>query len=127
LRDPYEKGKVGDVVRLNGYSLSVSGSYEKFFTLKGRTYSHILDPRSGRPVQGMLVTTVLAPRSVESDALSTTLFVLGVQRGRAFLQTHSNVSVLFYEPTAAPPRFRRVHARSAEFTLPPETIAEFEK
>jgi len=127
LRDPFEKQKVADVVRLKDYSLSVSGSYEKFFTLKGRRYSHILDPRTGRPVQGVLMTTVFAPRALDSDALSTTFFVMGAQRARALLANYPNVSLLVYEPTPAPRSFRRIRAQSTEFTLPPESVAELER
>ena len=125
LRDPYEPEKVGDVVYLKNYSLSASGSYEKFFKLDGKTYCHILDPRDGRPVENMLATAVLAPRAVESDALSTAFFVLGPVRSRRYLSTHPNLAVLFYQPTASKGQFKRVFLRSASFSPPPETQAEF--
>jgi thiamine biosynthesis lipoprotein len=127
LRDPYEKGKVGDVARLKDYSLSVSGSYERSFQLKGRTYSHILDPRSGRPVQGTLTAAVLAPRTVASDALSTSFFVMGEQRCRSYLESHAGLSALFYARGTGQRSFRRAYVQSAHFTLPPESVAEFER
>ncbi len=127
LRDPYEKGKVGDVVRLRNYSLSVSGSYEKFFKLDGTTYSHIIDPRNGKPVQGMLAAAVLGPQAVETDALSTALFVLGEQGSRPYLSHHPNLAVLFYQAASAAHSFKRVHLRSATFTPPPKSVAEFVK
>jgi thiamine biosynthesis lipoprotein len=127
LRDPFERGKVGDVVCLKNYSLSVSGSYEKSFQLKGKTYSHLLDPRSGRPAQEMLTTTVLAPRAAEGDALSTSFFVMGVERSRAYLQRHGHLAVLFYVPGSGSRRFKRIQARSPEFALPPESVVEFER
>ena len=125
LRDPYEAEKVGDVVYLKNYSLSASGNYEKFFKLGGKTYCHILDPRDGRPVANMLATAVLAPRAVESDALSTAFFVLGPVRSRKYLSTHPSLAALFYQPTAEKGRFRRVLLRSASFSPPPEARAEF--
>ena len=125
LRDPYEAEKIGDVVYLKNYSLSASGNYEKFFKLGGRTYCHILDPRDGRPVENMLATAVLAPRTVQSDALSTAFFVLGPVRSRKYLSTHPNLAVLFYQPTAAKGRFRRVFLQSASFSPPPESLTEF--
>jgi thiamine biosynthesis lipoprotein len=125
LRNPYQADKVGDVVYLKNYSLSVSGSYEKFFRLGGKTYCHILDPRSGRPVENMLAAAVLAPRTVGSDALSTAFFVLGVEGSRKYLATHGNLSVLFYQPSGAQPDFKRVRLHPVSFTPPPETLAEF--
>jgi thiamine biosynthesis lipoprotein len=125
LRDPYQAEKAGDVVYLKNYSLSVSGSYEKFFRLGGKTYCHILDPRSGQPVENMLATAVLAPRTVETDTLSTAFFVLGVEGSRKYLASHPNLAVLFYQPSGAPPDFERVRLRSLSFAPPPETLAEF--
>jgi thiamine biosynthesis lipoprotein len=125
LRDPYDAEKVGNVVYLKNYSLSASGSYEKFFQLAGRTYCHILDPRTGRPVESMLATAVLAPRTTQSDALSTAFFVFGVEGSRKYLATHSNLSVLFYQPSGVKHDFKRVWLRSISFAPPPESLAEF--
>jgi len=125
VRHPYEAEKVGDVVYLKNYSLSVSGNYEKFFKLSGKTYCHIMDPRTGRPVENMLSTVVLAPRTTESDALSTAFFVLGVEGSRKYLAAHSNLAALFYQPAASKGRFKRVFLQPASFSLPPEALAEF--
>jgi thiamine biosynthesis lipoprotein len=125
LRDPYDAEKVGNVVYLKNYSLSASGSYEKFFQLAGRTYCHILDPRTGRPVESMLATAVLAPHAVQSDALSTAFFVLGVEGSRKYLATHPNLAALSYQPAGVQRDFKRVWLRSVSFILPPESLAEF--
>lgn len=77
IRDPFEEGKALGVVALENESLSSSGSYEKFFVEGGRTYGHILDPRRGRPVEGVAGTSVVAPTATESDAMSTAVFVAG--------------------------------------------------
>ncbi|MBZ5545884.1 MAG: FAD:protein FMN transferase [Acidobacteriia bacterium] len=124
VRDPFEAGKVGDVVWLKNYSLSVSGNYERFFTLQGKTYAHIMDPRSGRPVENMLATAVLAPRATQSDALSTAFFVLGPQASRRYLAAHPDLAVLFYQPGRAKRTFRRVMLRSASSNVPAGSLAE---
>lgn len=74
-------------VVLRDTSLSTSGSYEKFFRLNGRTYCHIMNPRTGQPVQAMLQTTVIAPQATDSDALSTAMFVMGPTAGRQLLNS----------------------------------------
>ena len=58
--------------------ISTSGSYEKTFTENGKTYHHILDPKTGYPVENDLVSvTAVAEDGFLSDALSTALFVIG--------------------------------------------------
>jgi len=82
-------------VLLRDNSLSTSGSYEKFFRLNGRTYCHIMDPRTGEPVQGMLQTTVIAPTGTATDALSTTMFVMGPAAGEKLLESMPNTSAIW--------------------------------
>jgi thiamine biosynthesis lipoprotein len=85
ILDPrHPDGTIGQI-RLEEGSVATSGDYEQFFEAGGVRYSHIMDPRLGRPARGTLQTTVVAPTGLQSDALSTTLFVLGPEPGRAFL------------------------------------------
>ncbi len=77
IPSPHNVGAALSTVRLRDQSLSTSGSDQQFFELNGRRYSHIIDPRTGEPVIGMVQVTVIAPDATDSDALSTALFVLG--------------------------------------------------
>lgn len=77
IRDPKNRERVVETVYLRNESLSTSGSYEKFFTVDGVTYSHIMDPRTGRPAQGTLAVSVLAPSAFDTEVWSTALFVNG--------------------------------------------------
>jgi|GEM_PF-194669 len=79
IRDPAESDKAAAVVRLLDASLSTSGSYEKFFEVDGKVYSHIFDPRTGRPAQGAMAVSVVADSALDSEAWSTALFVNGKQ------------------------------------------------
>jgi thiamine biosynthesis lipoprotein len=88
-------------VMLRDRSLSTSGSYEKFFRLNGRTYCHIMDPRTGYPVDRMLQTTVIAPTGTETDALSTSIFVLGPDAGREMLKSIPGASAIWITGTTA--------------------------
>jgi thiamine biosynthesis lipoprotein len=69
----------GAKVFLKDQSLSTSGSREKFFEAGGRTYSHILDPRTGQPAQGLASVSVVAPTALESEVWSTAVFVNGLE------------------------------------------------
>jgi thiamine biosynthesis lipoprotein len=70
-------GTVLSTVELKDMSLSTSACTEKFFIKDGHRYCHILDPHAMRPVEGVLQTTILAPSTEDSDALSTATFVMG--------------------------------------------------
>ena len=74
---PVDRGTVISSIELRDAALSTSGSYEKFFELDGAVYCHIIDPRSGHPVSGMLQVTVVAASGETSDVLSTAAFVTG--------------------------------------------------
>jgi thiamine biosynthesis lipoprotein len=92
---PENRKRSVTTVLLRDTSLSTSGNYEKFFTLNGRLYCHIMDPRTGMPVEGMLQTTVIVPQATDSDALSTAMFVMGPARGAKLLQSLPSASGLW--------------------------------
>lgn len=74
--------------------LATSGGYRRGVRVRGRSFSHILDPRTGQPVQDVAGVTVLAPDATTADALSTTLSVLGPIDGLRLAETHPGVACL---------------------------------
>jgi thiamine biosynthesis lipoprotein len=101
IRDPLapnDAGRNGGTVHLKNRCLSVAGNYEKFFKVRGTTYSHIMDPHTGYPVQGMLSVTVLTDSGVEGDAIDDVLYVLGVEKSKAYLEKHLGIEAFFYLP-----------------------------
>lgn len=86
VRNPFEPSKTLGVLSLNpGLAVATSGHYEQFIVMQGRRITHIMDPRSGRPVEGMASVTILAEKAADADALSTAGFVLGLQAIPALL------------------------------------------
>lgn len=81
----------------SGEAVATSGSYERFIEINGKRYSHIIDPRTGMPVDNeqLASTTVIAPTAIESDAYSTTLFVLGEEEGRRFIDGKDGCQAFF--------------------------------
>jgi thiamine biosynthesis lipoprotein len=57
--------------------MSTSGNYEKFFRAEGRVWSHIMDPRTGYPARGVLTVSVVAPRTLDSEAWTKPFFIQG--------------------------------------------------
>jgi thiamine biosynthesis lipoprotein len=79
IRNPWNHEKVSAVVFLKNMSMSTSGSYEKFFRAEGRIYAHIMDPRTGYPARGSVSVSVIAPRTIDSEAWAKPYFVNGRQ------------------------------------------------
>jgi FAD:protein FMN transferase len=80
---PGEPGEAAATVFLRDMSLSTSGSYEKFFWAEGRTYSHIMNPRTGYPARGTSSVSVLAARTLDSEAWTKPFFINGRDWTRA--------------------------------------------
>jgi FAD:protein FMN transferase len=68
-------------LRLHDAAVATSAAYERFYTIGGRRYSHIFDPRTGRPAEGVASATVVASHNVTANALATTLCVLSPEEG----------------------------------------------
>ncbi len=67
-------------------AISTSGDYERFFDEDGHRYHHIINPSTGEPTRGTLSATVIGPDATTTDALSTTVFVLGAKAGIELLE-----------------------------------------
>ena len=83
--DSYESPPYAGFLRVSDMSVVTSGGYERYFEEGGKTYCHIIDPSSGRPVdKGILSVTIVATDSLICDGLSTALFVMGADRATAY-------------------------------------------
>ena len=85
ISTPRDPSAAATQVALKNMSISTSGSYEKFFWADGRTYSHIIDPRTGYPARGTSAVSVLAPRTLDSEAWTKSFFI----NGRAWASAHT--------------------------------------
>ncbi len=108
VQDPADAGRVALTVALKDRALSVSGSYEKSFERDGVTYSHIMDPRTARPVQGVLSVAVVTDTGTAGDALDDAFFVQGVEATRRWLPRLPGTEAWFFLP-AAGGAWRLVH------------------
>jgi FAD:protein FMN transferase len=98
LRDPLDARKTALTAWLRDRTLSVSGSYEKFFELGGQRYSHVMDPRTGRPVPDVLSVAVLTASGTAGDALDNVFYVQGVEWSRANRKRLGADEVYFFLP-----------------------------
>jgi len=97
LRDPYgDENDYFAVLPVSNTSVVTSGIYERYFESDGVTYHHLFDPQTGYPANnGLAAVTVVCARSAEADALSTALFVMGLEDGLAFAQGLDGVEAVF--------------------------------
>ena len=83
-------------VSINDQSVVTSGVYERFFEIDGVKYHHLLNPFTGRPTDnGLLSTTILSEESVVGDALSTSCFALGLDKGMELIENTPGVEGVF--------------------------------
>lgn len=85
-------------LELEGVSAATTGASERHVKVEGRRHSHVVDPRSGRPVPGWGSVTVVASDPLAADVVSTALFVLGPEEGMAWARGRHDVGVLFLIP-----------------------------
>ena len=80
ITNPLNKNKAFAMLPIKD-AVVTSGNYEKYVIFNSRRYSHIIDPRTGYPSQGIISVTVFAPKAELADALATSVFVMGVETG----------------------------------------------
>lgn len=91
-----ESGELIEVLNINNLSVVTAGSYNRCFTKNGVLYHHILDPKTGYPVNNNLSSvTIISEESVAGDALSTACFVLGLEEGMKLVESLDNVHAMF--------------------------------
>jgi FAD:protein FMN transferase len=84
IRHPKNANETAAELFLKDESMSTSGNYEKFFRVRNTMYSHIMDPRTGYPAQGMLSVSVIAPKTLDSEAWTKPYYI----NGRAWAAAH---------------------------------------
>lgn len=97
IQKPFsETGTVMASVSVSDRSVVSSGNYERYFEQDGVLYHHILDPDTGYPADtGLYQVTILSDSSADGDALSTTCFVLGLEKGMELVRSLDNVEAIF--------------------------------
>ncbi len=86
IRDPDDAEALVTRLALVDEAISTSGDYERYFEEDGLRYHHILDPATGRPSEGVRSATVIGPDGTRTDALSTSVFVMGADAGLELIE-----------------------------------------
>ena len=87
IRDPRNKTRIVTTVELYDQAIATSGTYQ-------RSFNDIINPKVGRPAQGVLSSTIVAKKAIDADMLATCLFVLGAEKGIELLGRLDGVKAL---------------------------------
>ena len=117
VRDPRNPGKVAAMLPLEDVSISTSGDYERYFDAEGTRFHHLIDPATGKSPREIQSVTILADDGLTCEALSKIVFVLGVERGMALVETQSGVDAVIVDAAGA------LHFSSGLLAPPPPSSA----
>ena len=97
IQKPFDKtGEPITSVKISDHSLVTTGIYQRYFEKDGEIYHHILDPKTGYPCENNLNSvTIITDSSLTADALSTTCFLLGFEKGMNLVNKLDNVDAIF--------------------------------
>ena len=99
VQDPRsDRGDYIGLVTGGGMTVVTSGIYERFFIEDGVHYHHILDTKTGYPVRnGLVSVSIIAARSIDADALSTSIFALGIEKGMKLVESLPGIHAIFID------------------------------
>ncbi|HHT43658.1 MAG TPA: FAD:protein FMN transferase [Firmicutes bacterium] len=101
VQDPEDPRSIRYVLPLDDQSVVTSGDYQRYFVVDGVRYHHIIDPFTGYPARGLRSVTIVGDNPAVCDAISTAVFVLGWERGRALVESLPGVEAIIISETGA--------------------------
>jgi thiamine biosynthesis lipoprotein len=97
IRDPRNRDGLVSVIPLEDAAISTSGDYERFFEKDGVRYHHILDPATGQSASEVHSTSIIGSNATDTDALSTSVFVMGVKDGLALINSIADIEAIIID------------------------------
>jgi len=98
IRDPDDRNRTFLRIPLSDTAFSTSGDYERYFDEGGVRYHHILDPRTGKSPHVVRSVTIIGPNATRTDALTKSVFVMGVKEGIDFINTLPDIDAVAVTP-----------------------------
>lgn len=96
ITNPMDKEELFAVVPLHDGAVVTSGSYEKFVIFDGKRYAHIINPATGYPATGLCSVTVFGPSAEQANGFSTSIMVLGKEKGLRFIRQFPEFSCILF-------------------------------
>ncbi|NFL75990.1 FAD:protein FMN transferase [Clostridium sporogenes] len=97
VQNPLEpRGDYLGIVSVSDKSVVTSGNYERFFERNGKRYHHIFDTKTGYPAEkGLISVSIISDKSIDGDALSTSVYTLGLDEGKKLIESLKDVEAVF--------------------------------
>ncbi|MDZ5000758.1 FAD:protein FMN transferase, partial [Clostridium perfringens] len=97
IQNPFsDRGDIIGTITVKNKSIVTSGIYERYIEKDGVKYHHILSPQNGYPYDNEIAgITIVSDKSIDGDALSTSVFAMGVEEGMKFVNTLPNTDAIF--------------------------------
>lgn len=95
--DPNFAGHVFSYMNITGLAVATSGNYEKFITIKGKKYSHTINPRTGLPVTGIKSVTIITTNAEIADAMATPVTIMGVKAGLDMINQMRDIEAIIID------------------------------
>lgn len=97
VRDPRNEDKLAAVIPLQDVAVSTSGDYQRYFEEDGIRYHHIINPRSGDSARALQSVTIIGPDATTTDALSTGVFVMGLESGLELINRMPDIDAILVD------------------------------
>ncbi len=123
VRHPRQPGVLASLEIRGDESVFTSGDYERYFEYQDKRYSHIIDPRDGYPVEGIISVTVIHDNGADADAMATALSVAGLEQWREIARGMGARYVMLVE-NSGKVYLTREMADRVEFEVDPPPSAE---
>lgn len=97
IQNPFSnRGEIVGAISVKNKSIVTSGIYERYIEVDGVKYHHILNPETGYPYENDIAgITIISDKSTTGDALSTSVFALGIEEGMKFVEELDDVDAIF--------------------------------
>ncbi|MCL7987336.1 FAD:protein FMN transferase [Sphingobacterium sp. lm-10] len=95
LNHPFRPHKMIQVLKLEEEAVATSGSYQKYAEIAGTRYAHIINPKTGYPSTGLTSVSIYGPSCEMANALSTSIMVLGREKGKALMKAFPGYHYIF--------------------------------
>lgn len=100
IRHPRDKNKSAIVLPLSQTAISTSGDYERYFMQNGIRHHHIISPKTGQAVRSIQSVTIIGENATTTDVLSTTIFILGVEKGMKLISSLKGIDAIIIDRNA---------------------------
>ncbi|MCF6281560.1 MAG: FAD:protein FMN transferase [Candidatus Polarisedimenticolaceae bacterium] len=97
IRNPRDKNSTVVLLPLSDAAVSTSGDYERYFEAGGVRYHHIISPKTGQSPSQLRSVTIIGADATTTDALSTTLFIMGLKKGLALIETLTDIDAVIID------------------------------